>query len=262
MNTDAVYQSLGNLIASLGQPACGTMAFAFVRDTIAADHIVANFYGPQKIHGLFTEGLVAERISRTLNQRYIERYHLLDKSLLSFRDIGKGEPIATRFDHRLNDSPAYSTFFFERAGLCDRISIVSSRDNGMVCGNVYRLATNGKFNEEAMAIAQTIALPLTAALWQHAEKIVPADAFVSRPLALEQAPHLAVQSLSKREMQVCQRLLTGASNEGIALDLGISMHTVRTLRKRAYKKLGVGSLADLFAIYMHVMTDTHGGSRR
>ena len=63
-------------------------------------------------------------------------------------------------------------------------------------------------------------------------------------------------------MEVCRRLLTGASNEGVALDLAISTHTVRTLRKRIYKKLEVSSLTDLFSKYLNTISVTDGRRSR
>ena len=44
--------------------------------------------------------------------------------------------------------------------------------------------------------------------------------------------------LSPRELQVCARIASGVTADGIAADLGIAPSTVATLRKRAYGKLG------------------------
>jgi DNA-binding CsgD family transcriptional regulator len=49
--------------------------------------------------------------------------------------------------------------------------------------------------------------------------------------------------------------VTGYSNEAIALDLGLSFHSVRTYRRRAYAKLNVTSQNELFALILN------GGSR-
>jgi len=70
---------------------------------------------------------------------------------LSSWDIGKGQPVAMQFDHRLNASPIYNTFFFERAGLCDKISLISCRDDSMVCCNLYRLASHRQFRRSRRA---------------------------------------------------------------------------------------------------------------
>lgn len=260
------YQALGQVIATVGTPALGAAVFALARAAIGADHVVANLVGRHAIEGLFTEGMVPARIAHTLNQRYLERYHLLDKSLPSSWDVGKGSPVALPFDSQLNGSPAYSAFFFERVGLCDKISLISSRDDGMVCCNLYRLAESGKFSDADLRQAQALALPLTAALWLHVGQKTVGNA-VGKPGktakgSAESGREDLLKLLSGREMDVCRRLLAGASNEGVALDLAISTHTVRTLRKRIYKKLQVSSLTDLFSKYLQVVSATGGEERK
>jgi DNA-binding NarL/FixJ family response regulator len=54
--------------------------------------------------------------------------------------------------------------------------------------------------------------------------------------------------LSHREQQVCQAVLQGKKNEIIADELGVSLNSVVTYRKRAYEKLGISSRAQLFAL--------------
>ncbi|MBS0449667.1 MAG: hypothetical protein JSS14_00010 [Proteobacteria bacterium] len=49
----------------------------------------------------------------------------------------------------------------------------------------------------------------------------------------------------RREGQVCARILYGLTTTGIALDLGVSNETVKTLRKLAYRRLGTGSEREL-----------------
>lgn len=252
------YQVLGELIAAVGSAHFGAALFALARAVIGADHAVANLVGRQQLHGLFTEGLVPPRIARTLNQRYLERYHLLDKSLPLSWDVGRGSPVAVPFDSQLNGSPTYSAFFFERVGLCDRISLISTRDDSMVVCNLYRLTDSGKFSARDLHQAQALALPLTAALWLHAQQCIDGAGRPVQTLAGDGRREQLLSLLSRREMDVCRRLLAGASNEGVALDLALSTHTVRTLRKRIYKKLQVSSLTDLFSQYLQVVVARNG----
>jgi DNA-binding CsgD family transcriptional regulator len=51
--------------------------------------------------------------------------------------------------------------------------------------------------------------------------------------------------LSLRERSVCARIIYGMSSTGIALDLGIGEESVKTYRKRAYLRLGIGSAYEL-----------------
>jgi len=53
--------------------------------------------------------------------------------------------------------------------------------------------------------------------------------------------------LSAREREVCALLLAGCSSHAIALRLDISRYTVKDHRKAIFRKLRVGSIAELFA---------------
>lgn len=56
--------------------------------------------------------------------------------------------------------------------------------------------------------------------------------------------------LPPRELEVCARILYGISSAGIAVDLAISETTVKTYRKRAYHRLGLGSERELITWYL------------
>lgn len=56
--------------------------------------------------------------------------------------------------------------------------------------------------------------------------------------------------LSRREAEVCARILYGLSSCGIAVDLGIGKESVMTYRKRAYSRLGIGSQRELLMWYL------------
>lgn len=255
------YQDIGRLITAIGRDDFGAAAFELVSRVIKADHIVVQFVKGHAIISLFTQGRVVARVADTINRRYLDRYHMLDRSLSSFRDLGEG-PIVTRFDPGLNASPTYSTYFFERTGLCDKLSIVSNRGDSMVCCNLYRLEASGPFDEHNVECAEQLAPVLVAALWRHAGEAgkvsLPSMKITAEP---GEAERQSLAALSQREFDVCKRLLAGASTEGVALDLGISPHTVRTLRKRLYKKLQVNSLGDLFARYLGAMSAVSSGER-
>ena len=53
-------------------------------------------------------------------------------------------------------------------------------------------------------------------------------------------------ALAAREVAVCASLLRGRSAPEVAADLGLRVSSVHTYRKRAYAKLGIGSLPELF----------------
>ena len=60
----------------------------------------------------------------------------------------------------------------------------------------------------------------------------------------------AAAILSEREASVCTGIILGMTSEGIALDLGISVNTVRTYRKRAYARLMISSQNELMKLIL------------
>lgn len=56
---------------------------------------------------------------------------------------------------------------------------------------------------------------------------------------------LRAPQLSGRERQVVARIACGLTNDGIAVDLALSPLTILTLRRRAYRKLGISSRVEL-----------------
>jgi DNA-binding NarL/FixJ family response regulator len=58
-------------------------------------------------------------------------------------------------------------------------------------------------------------------------------------------------TLTDREVEVCARLLTGMTQDGIASDLGLSLATVKTYRNRAFSRLGIHFKSQLFSLFLH-----------
>lgn len=56
--------------------------------------------------------------------------------------------------------------------------------------------------------------------------------------------------LTPREAEICDLLLDGKSIAASALQLNISEATIRTLRQRSFRKLGVGSGRELMALFI------------
>ena len=65
-------------------------------------------------------------------------------------------------------------------------------------------------------------------------------------------------TLSAREREVMRFVLRGHSSESIGYNLGISLTTVKTHRKRAYAKLGIASQNELFSLFLTAVGSGHG----
>jgi DNA-binding CsgD family transcriptional regulator len=100
----------------------------------------------------------------------------------------------------------------------------------MECG-FYRERTARPVSPRTLRLLGALEAPITAAFDCHARL----------------TPMHRHAVLSPREREVADLLLLGCSSEAVALRLGISRHTVKDHRKAIFRKLGIGSLAELFA---------------
>ena len=62
------------------------------------------------------------------------------------------------------------------------------------------------------------------------------------------ACHAAV---TDRGLEVCAHLLTEMTQDCIAIDLGLSLATVKTYRNRTFDRLGIYFKSQLFSLFLH-----------
>lgn len=115
---------------------------------------------------------------------------------------------------------------------CEEIGLYVAAWSGVVELSFYRERARASLSSDALRALGDLSGPVTAAFERHGR--------FSRP-----AP--AREHLSARECEVYELMVAGCSSEAIALRLGISRHTVKDHRKQIFRKLRVGSLAELFA---------------
>jgi DNA-binding CsgD family transcriptional regulator len=122
-------------------------------------------------------------------------------------------------------------------GKQEEIGLYLPMRNGVVEMSFYRNRGRASVPTATLDMLSKLGAPIAAAFETHATLAKP---------ALPTAP--AAWPLSPREMQIAELMLAGCTSEAIALRLDISRHTVKDHRKRIFRKLAVGSLAELFAL--------------
>jgi DNA-binding CsgD family transcriptional regulator len=120
-------------------------------------------------------------------------------------------------------------------GRLEEIGLYFESGTDMVELSLYRERGARALDGARLHELEALRAPLTAAFNKHA--------------ALAPRAACSVSMLSPRETQVAELLLQGCSSAQIALRLSISRHTVKDHRKRIFRKLGVGTLAQLFALF-------------
>lgn len=115
---------------------------------------------------------------------------------------------------------------------CEEIGLYIATWGGVVELSFYRERAQTSLSSGDLYALGALSVPVAAAFERHE--------IFSRP-----SP--AHARLSARECEVYELMVAGCSSEAIALRLGISRHTVKDHRKQIFRKLQVGSLAELFA---------------
>lgn len=142
--------------------------------------------------------------------------------------------------------PAYREWFFLRANVVQRVSLVMRLTEGCFILNASRSASRGELQsrelESFVAFGQLL-LPLVA---QHRKLTGATPESKSDEIQeLEDRFAREFSQLTERERQVCARTVIGMTAKQSAQDLGIAETSVITYRKRAYQRLGVANARQL-----------------
>ena len=133
---------------------------------------------------------------------------------------------------------AHREQIYTRHGLRERLSVVCRDKGGLMAINLYRHEDLPLFTDDEIDWVGSGAGLLTSCVQRHLELARPAEG----------TPDAILSKLTRRERDVCERLLKGWTYDGIAADLGVAAGTVKTYRDRAFERLGIHHRNELFAL--------------
>ena len=158
---------------------------------------------------------------------------------------------------------AYRRDIYDRFGLDGRVSMIGQAGGQWRSINFYKHVGRGGITpEDVRALARRSDF-LFAAEIRHLElrreRADPVRPSTPSPEILRTLLAAVAPALSAREAEACVQALRGMTGEGTALEMGISEATVATLRRRAYAKLGISNVNELFAL---CLSEAARGSQR
>lgn len=246
--------STANLVAAVGSPGFGEKLLQHVR--MAAQ--IANFgafFVPDMSRPNPVLSMWAGEMSRywfNRNARTILSDDAMKQDIIRrIRTAEIGGMTIERWRPSRDDpiSPIYV-----RDGVIERITVSSRTENSGLQTFFLRGKKSGWMADEEVDLLSE-ALPLVHELVGLRHRIVGSEALRfsldSRVTALKSRDVGQFGRLSAREAEVCDLLVSGISVAGSAVALGISDNSVRTLRKRAYAKLGVHSAMQIAALVLN-----------
>jgi DNA-binding CsgD family transcriptional regulator len=247
---------LENVILSIGKDEFEDVLFeAFHREMRARQVVLHHFRDDVTVETLAAKDDRQDGCVHSLVRDYVHHYHVYDP----FRS--RCTPAESRavelqgFAVKEIAETEYSQRLFVEPGIAGKLCVILRRPRDAICLSLYRDRRYGSFGAEDFNRIDAIKAPLAAAFERHLDlkstRSLPSLAQMADVLQGTEGRSM----LSAREAAVCARIVRGYSNEAIALDLGLSFHSVRTYRRRAYGKLRVTSQSELFALVLD------GGSR-
>ncbi|MFC3390270.1 helix-turn-helix transcriptional regulator [Aidingimonas halophila] len=186
-----------------------------------------------------------------LLQDYRHGLYLLDPFYIA---IGEGERDGL---YRLDDvapdcftDTEYYRRYFQRNVVSDEVQFNVSLDaDRTLC---LSLGSQARYNADAigfMALVQPWLLPLMRQRMHFESDIDQAEVQRTYTTISRRPFPLDDDTLTEREREVSQLMLSGCSTKGIARRLDISIETVRSHKKHLYHKLGVSTQSELFALF-------------
>ena len=253
---------LAHLVNSLGTTDFPHALLAFLNLSIRIDHlslfILDSKRVPQAVGGA---GLKGDKVFRQAAHTYSSKVHYLqDPNIRSIGSNSRTSESPLIFRLKANDisNPAYKAEIYQANNLIDRMSLLDNTRARWYVLNCYRDLDTGEFDNAELILFEHLSRSVSALIRQHLALSPPQTWEISSlhpPVdMLEQVVSTVSDQLTKREIAVCARALQGMTNAGIALELGIQESTVGTFRKRAYRKLKICGLNELFALCLFKLT--------
>jgi DNA-binding CsgD family transcriptional regulator len=242
---------LAPMVLAIGLPAFPNALIDALRKVANVGHCMV-FAFEEEESARCALGLGNIGIGPDLGAAYAEHFYVADPNremILEHRSAQ--QPIALPSFSRRMYTDAYRKLFFEDAKIVDKIATAFWVDRICFYVNFYRTVDQGRFTRPETARLARLVPALTAIVARHCEAEDVAG--TTNKLATLFATTDRFVALTPREREVCLRILSGYSSEAISAELGVSLHTTFTYRKRAYEKLGISSQNELFAIVLGLM---------
>jgi DNA-binding CsgD family transcriptional regulator len=246
---------MADAIRRLGTPGFEPALWHMLHRIAAPDNLAILMYrqaGPAEV--LFTQA-DQPKVFAALRSTYIDGAYLLDPYYdLHLRHVSQG---VYRLRDVAPDAFQRSRYFIEyynQTTLIDELTFVAYPAQGVtlnIC--VGRDLSSGQpFTARQVAACQRIAPVIVALAERHwstlAPRTGPVDDITDLLVRAAFAAH-AIR-LSRRQAEVALLVLRGHSSVSAGLKLGVSVQTVKVFRKQLYRRCGISSQAELFALML------------
>ncbi|MET0333736.1 MAG: LuxR C-terminal-related transcriptional regulator [Rhizobacter sp.] len=244
----AVQASLTGVIGAMGGNGFAEAALASVNGVLnAASWSVYRVYKDRApvLHLSGAHGV--HDTTRDCFQAYHDGLYRRDRTF----DAARRQRLMLRLSARDFPNPEHRDAIYKRHGVSERLSIAEPQADGSVLAlNLYHHEHQGMFADGELENFEQLAVGLLATVRRHIELVEAPTPVRPDATQLRAALQRRHADMPPRELDVCARLLQGLSYDGIAADLGLSVATVKTYRRRAFERMGLHFKSELFAAFV------------
>lgn len=243
---------MADMVEATGTDRFGAALLNHLQEACGADYCAVFQLGPEAPSEVVTGSYDGSQTAHSRVTQYLQReYWSKDPAMIYAQTQLCGQaPMLMRIDVTRLDDPVVRETIWPR--IRDRVVIAGRSQYRTYSMSVLREGRGGFTPVEIKRVGASADL-LISVLAKHADLVgrgPESMASVISSLPTIETRLEAGSSLTRREIQVCARILYGLTTTGIGLDLGISNETVKTFRKLAYRRLGIGSERELLQWYL------------
>jgi DNA-binding CsgD family transcriptional regulator len=245
---EAVATYVTSLVEAIGTPAFEPTLINFTRQAIGCDHVTAFAHSARTApRVLLAANAGAQPLARLMAKKYLSNYWQMDPAnCIDLRQMRVASTLAVRLSSDEIPHDDYHFDCYASADLIDRFSILRAQNDEIVRLNFYRRSAVGKFRPTDTRTFDSTAELLLALILKHNDLV--GQEHVARNNDSDAAGSRL--QLPRREAEVCTYISKGLSSRAIAEQLGISVNTVLTYRKRIYTRLGINSQNELLRLML------------
>jgi DNA-binding CsgD family transcriptional regulator len=271
LNDALWHRTLGTLIELLDRPNFWNVLIRYLHDSVEFDSWVVLRFSRQARPVVFAENPQPDGSADVLFVDYLSGFYLLDPFYIAAMDDPRAALV--RLDDVAPDHFEFEDYYqryFKLNIVADEVQFNVPLAGGEVLA--LSLGSRQRYGPSDIALLQGISPWLLALLRQRAlietrhetRSSSPSEsASAQQTEATAAAKGLPARtpggaSLTARELEIMQLLLSGFSSKTISQKLCISPETVKAHRKNVYAKLGVKSHPALFAIFLQSQAPASG----
>ena len=244
-------------IAAIGTAGFSKALLIALRGIAPVDHLTLLTFQPESgLHILGVASLADDAVARSLTRDFVARDYVYDPNFDELQRTTRSRRILIRRHEfsRLEHKP-YQSRFYTSVGIVDKLAFIWRNPEAGYYVNLYRTLRSGPYHADEQRRLGILARLIASVVRLHGQrqhleaKLRDGD----KTTVAEHLISLLGPKLAPREQSVLARILLGLSAEGIALELGLKASSVITFRKRAYRKLGISTQAELFRCSLGVL---------